>query len=391
MNRQLCKNIIMNRMKLLGGIAALSLCLSASAQQMNQQLDRSNPDLVRNTRTGTRHEIIIPDVDGFKVVKTDLHAHTVYSDAETSPEFRVREAWHDGLDAIAISDHIEYRPSEGKFSAFMRSDKPESVDLNHSVNLARRSAGQYGITLIPGTEITRSPREIGHFNALFTTDNNTIPDPDPLVAIRNAKRQGAIVQSNHPGWARNDANLTETTVKAIKAGLLDGMECYNDSEFYQKSIEDAINNDLYVCANTDIHGTTAFEFTDYGVFRNMTFVMAKDASAESIKEALLAKRTLAYGFGDICGRQELLEKFFLASMEFRTISVSDNGSRSILMTNKSSLPYYLIADYMVTGIKIEGLCSVIIHAAADEDPSFTVMNMWYGIGKHPVVTVKGIK
>ncbi|MBQ0149324.1 MAG: histidinol-phosphatase [Bacteroidales bacterium] len=381
----------MNTRRLISCIAAVSSCLIASAQQMSQQQDRSNPDLFRNLRTETRHEIVIPDVEGFKVVKTDLHVHTVYSDGDTSPEFRVKEAWRDGLDALVISDHIEYRPSDAKFAAYLKADKPESVDLNKSVNLARPRAEALGITLIPATEITRSAQEVGHFNALFTTDNNLIPDPDPLQAIRNAKKQGAIVQNNHPGWARHDAKLTSTTLSAISEGLLDGMECYNDAEFYPINIEDAINNNLYVCSGTDIHSTIAHKFGDYGQLRNMTFVLAKDSSAESIKEALLAKRTLAYGFGDICGRQELLEKFFLASMEFKTVSTEKNGKRSILVTNKSSLPYYLITEDMVTGIKVDGMCSVLVSLPAGKDLSFTVQNMWYGLDKHPVIKIDNIQ
>lgn len=381
----------MNIDRILCGASAMMLCIMASAQQMPQQLDRKNPDLVRNTRTETRHEIIIPDVCGYRVVKTDLHVHTVYSDGDVTPEFRVKEAWRDGLDALVISDHIEYRPCDGKFSAYLKSDKPESVDLNHSVNLARPTAVDYGMTLIPATEITRSAQKIGHFNALFTTDNNLIPDPDPFVAIQNAKKQGAIVQANHPGWARQDANLTETANRAIEAGLIDGIECYNDNEFYQKSIEDGLNNDLYICAGTDIHSTTAALWGDHGQYRNMTFVLATDTSAEAIKEGLQAKRTLAYGYGDICGRQDLLEQFFLASLEFKVIMTEADGHREILITNKSSLPYCLITDFMTTGLRIEGLSSVRFGLGAGKELTFTVQNMWYGIDKHPVITVKDIK
>lgn len=363
----------------------------ASAQQMPQQLDRKNHDLVRNIRTKTRHEIIIPDVCGYKVVKTELHSHTIYSDGDVTPEFRVIEAWRDGLDAIAISDHIEYRPCDGDFAAYLKADKPESVDLNYAVDLVRSLVKGYGLTLIPATEITRKAQTIGHFNALFTTDNNLIPDPDPFVAIQNAKKQGAVVQCNHPGWARRDANLTETARRAISEGLIDGIECYNDNEFYQKSIEDGINNNLYICAGTDIHSTTDALWCDYGQYRNMTFVLATDTSAEAIKEGLLAKRTLAYGYGDICGRQDLLEQFFLASLEFKTNKADEDGYRDILITNKSSLPYYLITDFMSTGIKIEGLSSVLIGLDAGQKLTFTVQNMWYGIDKHPVITVTDLK
>lgn len=366
-------------------IAALSLP-ALSFAQIRQQ-DKSNPDIKKAVCSESRTEIILPDVEGLKAVKTDLHSHTVYSDGDCSPEYRVREAWRDGLDAIALTDHIEYRPGDAKMANYLGTTCPQTTDLNHSVKLAQRSAANYGITLIPGIEITRSPKEIGHFNALFTTDNNAIPDPDPLVAIKNAKAQNALVQNNHPGWDRTDANLTETTKKAIAAGLLDGMECINDKEFYQKSIEDALDNNLYVCAGTDIHSTTYDVYLRYGVYRDMTIVFAADASLESIKEGLLAKRTLAYGYGDICGDKSLLEKFFLASFDFKTVRVEQNGKKHILVTNKTSFPYILGRESAAIDLGIGAFSSNIVTVDAGKDLVFTVNNMWYGIDKHPVVTI----
>ena len=59
-----------------------------------------------------RNDIRIPDVDGFHVLKCDFHTHTIFSDGRVWPTMRVDEAWKDGLDAIAITDHIEVRPVE---------------------------------------------------------------------------------------------------------------------------------------------------------------------------------------------------------------------------------------------------------------------------------------
>lgn len=49
---------------------------------------------------------------GFHVLKCDFHTHTIFSDGRVWPTMRVDEAWKDGLDAIAITDHIEVRPVE---------------------------------------------------------------------------------------------------------------------------------------------------------------------------------------------------------------------------------------------------------------------------------------
>ena len=57
-----------------------------------------------------RREINVPDILGYKTLKCDFHVHTVFSDGDVWPTVRIQEAWMDGLDVIAITDHIEYRP-----------------------------------------------------------------------------------------------------------------------------------------------------------------------------------------------------------------------------------------------------------------------------------------
>ena len=58
----------------------------------------------------SRREIHFPDILGYKTLKCDLHMHTVFSDGLVWPTARVDEAWREGLDAISITDHIEYQP-----------------------------------------------------------------------------------------------------------------------------------------------------------------------------------------------------------------------------------------------------------------------------------------
>ena len=57
-----------------------------------------------------REIINIPDVNGYKVLKCDFHTHTVFSDGYVWPNIRAQEAWEEGLDAIALTEHIEYHP-----------------------------------------------------------------------------------------------------------------------------------------------------------------------------------------------------------------------------------------------------------------------------------------
>ena len=56
-----------------------------------------------------RTEIILPEIKGYNAYKADFHVHTIYSDGEVTPRERIREACYDGLDIIAITDHLEIR------------------------------------------------------------------------------------------------------------------------------------------------------------------------------------------------------------------------------------------------------------------------------------------
>lgn len=369
-----------------------ALCISMTAQQRQQ--DRVNPSMYTYPAISTRTEVIIPQVNGYNVIKADLHVHTIYSDGNMTSAARVTEAWQDGLDAIAITDHMEYRPNVGSFKKFLgnlvvdnkKAEKDGKVDMNYHVEAAQGTANGLGITLIPGIEITRDPREVGHFNALFTTDNNLIPDEDPLQAVRNAKKQNAIVQINHPGWARTNNDFTSTAEAAIQEGLIDGVEVFNSYEFYPEVIEKAVTDGYYVCCGSDLHITSYERYGHYGKLRDMTLILAKDSSLESMREALEAQRTLAYAYGDIAGSEELLKDFFKAACSVKVISTGSNGWKRLQITNNSSFPYVLKLPRSTVDYTLDAFTSITWSVQGEELP-VTVSNMWYGDGKHPSVSL----
>lgn len=59
------------------------------------------------SQTVCRNEIRIPNILGYITLKCDFHMHTVFSDGKVWPTVRVDEAWREGLDAIALTDHIK--------------------------------------------------------------------------------------------------------------------------------------------------------------------------------------------------------------------------------------------------------------------------------------------
>ena len=394
-------------MKKLLFFAALLMASAASAQTHYQ--DAGNPELLRHhqDKTRQRREIILPEVNGYTVFKADLHTHSIFSDGSVTPEFRVQEAWHDGLDVMAVTEHLEYRPYEQKMINHLGALLPEGTkatntniigtgktdkdgiksDLNYPVRLAEAAAKGYGLTIIPGIEITRTPETIGHFNALFTKDNNIIHDTDPLQAFRNVHAQGALVMNNHPGWRRKNLDMSEPERKAYAEKLIDGVEVMNTGEFYPGVIDQAIEQKVFMASNTDVHGSTVedYQFTGEGLFRNMTFILAKDNSLESLKEALKACRTLAYSFGTIAGEESLLKAFFKASIATKVVYTNpSNGNRTVRLTNTSSIPYtFRIGGGNITTLK--AFSSVQTTVAKDGKIVVKVENMWSGKDSHPEV------
>src|SRR5450759_218390 len=61
---------------------------------------------------GQRKIVNLPDIPGYVTLKCDFHMHTVFSDGNVWPTVRIDEALRDGLDAIAITDHLEYTPKK---------------------------------------------------------------------------------------------------------------------------------------------------------------------------------------------------------------------------------------------------------------------------------------
>lgn len=385
------------------------LCASMGVSAQSYYKDAGNPDLLRHhdRHSRQRREVILPEVNGYTVYKADLHTHSIFSDGSVTPEFRVQEAWHDGLDVMAVTEHLEYRPYEQKMINVLDDLLPEGTkatntniigtaktdaagirsDLNYAVRLAEAAARGYGLTIIPGIEITRTPETIGHYNALFTTDNNTIHDTDPLQAFRNARAQGALVMHNHPGWRRQNLDLSEIEKKAYEAKLIDGIEVMNSTEFYPRAITRALKEGFFMASNTDIHGSTVedYQIPSGGKFRDMTFILAKDKSLPSLKEALKARRTLAYSFGTIAGEESLLKDFFKASVKAKVVFTNtSNGSRTVSLTNTTSLEY-TIRIGSGNPINLDPFSTINTTVAKEGKLVVKVENMWSGEDSHPEV------
>jgi hypothetical protein len=275
-----------------------------------------------------RSEIAIPDIPGYKTVKADFHTHTVFSDGEVWPNVRIEEAWREGLDAIAITDHLEYRPN-----------KRDIVKNHNRPNvLAARAAGPLGIIVIEGVEITRKYPP-GHLNALFIKDADSIASFDYKESIKEAIEQGAFIQYNHP-----NRELAEIHYEWLEKGWIHGVEVGNGSTWRDYTIGWCNRYNLAMISNTDMHKTSEFFRLNREINRRpLTLVFAKEKSKEAIREAMFNRRTVAWTEDNIAGNSEILEPLIRACVKIDKIHYTDRrGNRYLKITNVSDLPIKLV-------------------------------------------------
>jgi hypothetical protein len=286
--------------------------------------------------SGQRKIINLPDLEGYITLKCDFHMHTVFSDGNVWPTYRLFEAFRDGLDAIAITDHIEYSPKKDYIP----------VDHNAAWKLVETAAKESNLILVHGAEITRKMPP-GHLNALFIQDASLIAKDSVYDAIEAAVNQGAFIQWNHPGWKSQEPDgipkLYEFHKKLLKNGWINGIEFVNNSEYYPLVLDWCKEYKLAVTGNSDIHGIISETYIkpDYSG-RPMTLVFANERTSESLKEAMFAGRTLVW-FKDILGgKEEFAKPFFYKCIEISKPFHENTKNSYFEVTNRSDIPFYLI-------------------------------------------------
>ncbi len=245
--------------------------------------------------------------DGSIVLAADLHTHSVFSDGQVWPSIRVEEAHRDGLEVLAITEHLEHQPK--------KADIPHP-DRNRSYDVAVESLvsqGYEGLLVINGAEVSRDQPH-GHINAIFLDDANALLVSSPRAAMEAAKKQGAFVFLNHPNWIPQApdgiARLTDYHKDLIRDGLLHGVEVANGTldGHSEHALQIALDNKLTVLGTSDIHGLVDWTHNaGHGGHRPMTLVLARDKSEASMKAALFEGRTVAWHNDDLMGKAEHVE------------------------------------------------------------------------------------
>lgn len=343
--------------------------------------------------------IEFPDIPNYKTIICDFHQHSVFSDGDVWPSIRVQEAIKDGIDAISITEHLEYQPHSN--------DIPHP-DRNRAYYITLKEAEDQDIVVVNGAEVTRSMPP-GHVNAIFLKDANRLLLDDPIDVLREAKRQGAFIFWDHPNWVVQNRNgiakLTDMHRQLIKEGLLNGIEVVNNVTFSDEAFQIAIDNNLAIIGSSDIHGLVDWQFNiSEGGHRPVTLVFAKEKSEESIKEALFNRRTAVWFNNTLIGDSLYLIPLIQQSLSLIKTEViqsykGDSFVLSVYIKNQSGVDYILENQ---SGFTLHSHADIVTIGAHDTvliqvktlellpafDLHFKVLNAIIAPNKHPEIVLK---
>lgn len=345
-------------------------------------------------RNHDRQEIHIPDILGYKTIKADLHLHTHQSDGNVTPRFRVYEAYEEGLDAIAITDH----QASSRYN--------HTTDGNISHLQAVLAAQQKHITLIRGAEVTAISdgphyKDVGHLNFLFTSDNNRYypqsadRDITPAIAdslLARAQTDSVWVTSNHPGWPDKDSELSAFIIRQMRKGRVQGIEIFNDQEFYPRAIDYIYDYNLAPIGGTDCHFPIAYRFDLTRAHRDLTLIFARDNSEAAIREAMFARRTVAYADNVLAGRQEFVEAIVRQSVSMQPQPKKRGRNIEVTFTNKSDIPYTLIEPESHTTLMVAPLsATTALIPAHCLERTWMVQNVYIRSAEHLAICLASLQ
>ena len=375
--------------------------------------------------------IEFPDTENYKTIVADLHTHSVFSDGHVWPNIRVAEALRDGLDAIAITEHLEYQPHI--------SEIPHS-DRNVAFIEASRAAKGTDIIVIAGSEITRE-NPIGHINAIFienankliNLDKSNLPAAKKLIearqneadkenmdmvnhlalsyvwpveeAISEANRQGAFVFLNHPMWNARDgiAELSSLHEEFIAQNLLHGIEVVNENTFSEEALAIALEKKLTIIGTSDVHNLIDWDYIPHqGNHRPVTLIFSKERDKNSIKEALFDGRTVVWFENLLIGEERniipLLESLltidsavYKDNPSILNLTISNQSDARMQINNLSEYTFMSNHDFIEIPQNSSVELSVKTKNNLQEiEMDFEVFNALISPKTHPILTLKSI-
>ena len=301
--------------------------------------------IVFNINSQSRKEFFKSPKEIF-YISSDLHIHSVFSDGSVWPTIRVDEAIRDSIDLISLTEHLEYQSHI--------SDIPHT-NRNRSFQIAGGYVQKKPLAIVHGTEITK-PMPPGHFNAIFIKDANKFFDKnkEPLSfinGINEANNQGAFVFWNHPMWEANRsdgiAKLDPIHKEVINKKLLHGIEVVNFDTFSEEAMQIALDNELTMMGTSDVHVLIDWDFNkkEESFHRPITFIMSKNRTIKSIRDALFNGDTFIWYRDLIIGRSNNLKQVIQNNLKVISKGYGFKGRKveilQLELINKSVAPISL--------------------------------------------------
>lgn len=301
--------------------------------------------------------IVFPDTAHHQTLVLDLHTHSVFSDGHVWPNIRVAEAIKDGLDGLAITEHLEIQPHRRDIL---------HPDRNRAFEIASATATGSNLLIIPGSEITRR-MPVGHINAVFITDANELLLPNHAEfskddnstfrslarewpaqkALDAAAKQGAFLFWNHPYSTRQfstgKAELSDFHIANIKANKLHGIEIANGKTYSEEAFQIALDYGLALIGVSDVHNLIDWDYgPDQGGHRPVTLVFVSENSVEGVRSSLFARRTVVWFKNQLLGREEVLQPLLRASLSVSRLEyLQGTQVAKIVFTNVSDVNFNL--------------------------------------------------
>jgi hypothetical protein len=343
------------------------------------------PGVCRSAQLEVRSAIQFPDLPGYKTLACDFHMHTILSDGSVVPTVRVNEAWRQGLDAIALTDHIATQPPTNDLPA----------KYGRLSELAESAARAHNLPLIKGGEITRDTPP-GHFNALFLANIKPLENPEFLEAIEQANQQGAFVFWNHHGWKGEEkGKWLDVHQTMYDKKWFQGMEIANGETYYPAAHAWCLEKSLTMMGNSDIHDPDLRKESASLDHRTMTLVFVKEQTPAGIKEALLAGRTIVWFKDQLIGREELLRPFFDACIQVCEPNVRSKANVFVEVRNKcqADICLELTSRSQPRSLVLPAKSTVLLKilpsdAAKPIALNYTAKNFLIGPGKSLPVTLR---
>ena len=385
---------------------------------------------VNSFKSGQDRSIEFPDTENYLTITSDLHTHSVFSDGHVWPNIRVAEAMKDKLDAIAITEHLEYQPhiryipNKNRNIAFLE---------------AKKAAEETDLIVIAGSEITREMPP-GHLNAVFIKDANTLFNIDesllpearrrmseavnvedlsdeelevadqyalgnlysPFEALEEAKRQGAFIFWNHPMWGSqaNDgiSRLTEMHKQMIAKDLIHGIEVVNTNEYSEEALQIALDNNLAIIGTSDVHELIEWDYdSSKNEHRPVTLILSEERNQNSIKEALLDRRTIVFYKNKLIGKEENLVPLLNSILGFKSlgyrgntsilrVEISNNSSSDMTLKNLSAYNFSRSDDYIfIPKNETKTIMVKTLEAIKAVELKFEILNAITAPKKHAII------